>query len=184
MGEPFDNTLEILRTCEILTADWGFAWSPRRITVSSVGLIPGMKEFLNKTECHLAISLHNPFPDERAQIMPAEKAYSITRVIDEIKKYDWEHQRRISFEYIVFEGLNDMQRHASELVRLLKGFTCRVNLIRWHAIPGMDMHSPNDERMIWLRDYLTDNGVICTIRRSRGEDIMAACGLLSSNHKH
>jgi 23S rRNA (adenine2503-C2)-methyltransferase len=116
--------------------------------------------------------------------MPAEKAYSITRVIDEIKKYDWEHQRRISFEYIVFEGLNDMQRHASELVRLLKGFTCRVNLIRWHAIPGMDMHSPNDERMIWLRDYLTDNGVICTIRRSRGEDIMAACGLLSSNHKH
>ncbi|MBO5086637.1 MAG: 23S rRNA (adenine(2503)-C(2))-methyltransferase RlmN [Paludibacteraceae bacterium] len=184
MGEPFDNTLEILRTCEILTADWGFAWSPRRITVSSVGLIPGMKEFLDKTECHLAISLHNPFPDERIKIMPAEKAYSITRVIDEIKKYDWEHQRRISFEYIVFEGLNDMQRHASELVRLLKGFTCRVNLIRWHAIPGMDMHSPNDERMIWLRDYLTDNGVICTIRRSRGEDIMAACGLLSSNHKH
>ena len=184
MGEPFDNTLEILRTCEILTADWGFAWSPRRITVSSVGLIPGMKEFLSKTECHLAISLHNPFPDERAKIMPAEKAYSITRVIDEIKKYDWEHQRRISFEYIVFEGINDMQRHASELVRMLKGFTCRVNLIRWHAIPGMDMHSPNDERMIWLRDYLTSNGVICTIRRSRGEDIMAACGLLSSNHKH
>ena len=184
MGEPLDNYDNVMRAIEILTADWGFAWSPRRITVSSVGLIPGMKEFLNKTECHLAISLHNPFPDERAKIMPAEKAYSITRVIDEIKKYDWEHQRRISFEYIVFEGLNDMQRHASELVRLLKGFTCRVNLIRWHAIPGMDMHSPNDERMIWLRDYLTDNGVICTIRRSRGEDIMAACGLLSSNHKH
>lgn len=184
MGEPFDNTLEILRTCDILTSTWGLAWSPRRITVSSVGLIPGMKQFLERTECHLAISLHNPFSEERAKLMPAEKAFSITRVIDELKRHDWDHQRRVSFEYIVFEGVNDMQRHAAELVRMLKGLTCRINLIKFHAIPGIDLKSPSNEKMMWLRDYLTDNGIICTIRRSRGEDIMAACGLLSSNHAH
>ncbi len=184
MGEPFDNTLNILRVCNIITSDWGMTWSPRRVTVSSVGLIPGMKQFLDNTNCHLAISLHNPFPAERIKIMPAEKAYSITQVVDLLKQYDWEHQRRISFEYIVFEGVNDQQRHASELVRLLKGFTCRINLIRFHAVPGIDLHSPSMEKMVTLRDYLSDNGITCTIRRSRGEDIMAACGLLSSNHKH
>ena len=184
MGEPFDNTDAILRVCEILTAEWGWGWSPKRITVSSVGLIPGLQRFLAQTECHLAISLHNPLPEERANIMPAEKAYSITKVLDEIRRHDWEHQRRVSFEYIVFEGVNDTMRHAAELVRLLRGFTCRVNLIRFHSIPGIDLHSPTDEGMTRLRDYLTDNGIICTIRRSRGEDILAACGLLSSTYSH
>lgn len=184
MGEPFDNTDTILKACEILTADWGWGWSPKRITVSSVGLLPGLKRFLAETECHLAISLHNPFPSEREKIMPAEKAYSITDVITEIKKHDWEHQRRVSFEYIVFDGVNNLPRHAAELVRLLKGFTCRVNLIRFHTIPNIDLHSPGEQKMVWLRDYLTDNGLICTIRRSRGEDILAACGLLSSTYKH
>lgn len=184
MGEPFDNTDTILRVCEILTADWGWAWSPKRITVSSVGLVPGMQRFLAQTECHLAISLHNPIPAERANLMPAERAYSITDVLAEIRRHDWEHQRRVSFEYIVFEGVNDTPRHAAELVRLLRGFTCRVNLIHFHAIPGIDLHSPDSNGMIRLRDYLTDNGIICTIRRSRGEDILAACGLLSSKHKH
>lgn len=183
MGEPFDNTEEILKVCEILTAEWGWGWSPKRITVSSVGLLPGLKRFLHETECHLAISLHNPFPEERAKLMPSEKAYGITKVIDEIKKYDWEHQRRVSFEYIVFDGINNLTRHAAELVRQLKGFTCRVNLIRFHSIPGIDLHSPDEQKMVWLRDYLNDNGIICTIRRSRGEDILAACGLLSSTHK-
>lgn len=183
MGEPFDNTDTILRMCQILTSDWGWAWSPKRITVSSVGILPGMRRFLAETECHLAISLHNPLPAERAEIMPAERAYSITDVIAEIKQHDWEHQRRVSFEYIVFEGVNDTMRHAAELVRLLRDFTCRVNLIRFHVIPGIDLHSPSTEKMIRLRDYLTDCGVICTIRRSRGEDILAACGLLSSTHK-
>lgn len=184
MGEPFDNTDAILGACKVLTSEWGWGWSPKRITVSSVGLIPGMKRFLAETDCHLAISLHNPIPNERAQIMPVERAYSITSVIDELKKYDWEHQRRVSFEYIVFEGVNDSRRHAMALVNLLKGFTCRVNLIRFHSIPGIDLHSPNEQRMTELRDYLTANGIICTIRRSRGEDILAACGLLSSTHSH
>lgn len=184
MGEPFDNIDAVISACRIMTTEEGWGWSPKRITVSSVGLLPGLKRFLKETDCHLAISLHNPFPEERIKIMPAEKAYSIVDVIEEIKKHDWEHQRRVSFEYIMFEDLNDKPRHAAELVRLMKDFTGRVNLIRFHAVPGIDLHSPSPEKMIWFRDYLTENGVICTIRRSRGEDIMAACGLLSSNHRH
>ena len=135
MGDPFDNTLPLLKALEILTAAWGFAWSPRRITVSSVGLIPGMKQFLEKSEAHLAISLHNPFPEERLALMPTEKPFPLARVIDEIKKHDFSHQRRVSFEYIMFEGKNDTQRHAAELVRMLRGLDCRINLIRFHAIP-------------------------------------------------
>lgn len=183
MGEPFDNTDAILRCCDILTSDWGFGWSPTRITVSTVGVIPEMRRFLDSTKCHLAVSLHNPFPEERSLVMPAERRYSITDVVDTLRKYDWSHQRRLSFEYIMFKGENDTQRHASELLRLLKGMECRINLIRWHAIPGIDICSPDQAGMEAFRDYLSSNGIICTIRRSRGEDIQAACGLLSSNHK-
>jgi len=184
MGEPFDNTDAILRCCDILTSDWGFGWSPTRITVSTVGIIPEMRRFLDSTKCHLAVSLHNPFPDERSLVMPAERRYSITDVIAALRQYDWSHQRRLSFEYILFKGENDSQRHASELLRLFKGLECRVNLIRWHSIPGIDICSPDQHGMEVFRDYLSSNGIICTIRRSRGEDIQAACGLLSSNHKH
>lgn len=183
MGEPFDNTLEILKALEILTAPWGLAWSPRRITVSTVGLLPGLRQFLAQSEAHLAVSLHNPFADGRLQMMPAEKAFPIETVVAELKRHDFAHQRRLSFEYIVFEGVNDTPRHARQLVRLLDGLPCRVNLIRFHRIPGVAWHSPSEERMVWLRDYLTENGLICTIRRSRGEDIAAACGLLSTNEK-
>ncbi len=180
MGEPFDNMDNVLKATEILTAQWGYAWSPRRITVSSVGLLPGVRRFIAESECHLAISLHNPFPAERATMMPAERAYSIIDVIAELRRHDWSHQRRISFEYTMFEGRNDTRRHAAELVRLLRGLECRVNLIRFHAIPGIELHSPRQEKMEQFRDYLSDNGVTCTIRRSRGENISAACGLLSS----
>ena len=183
MGEPFDNTDAILRCCEVLTSDWGMGWSPSRITVSTVGVIPEMRRFLDNTKCHLAVSLHNPFPDERASFMPAERRYSITDIVRALKDYDWTHQRRLSFEYILLRGVNDSQRHASELLRLLKGMECRINLIRWHEIPDIDLASPDQKGMEAFRDYLSDNGIICTIRRSRGEDIQAACGLLSSNHQ-
>lgn len=182
MGEPMDNIENILRCCEILTAKWGFGWSPHRITVSTVGVIPAMKRFIDSTDCHLAVSLHNPFGDERAKIMPVEKRYQISDVVTTLKQYDWTHQRRISFEYIIIKGFNDTIRHAAEIVRMMQGLECRVNLIRWHAIPGMDLRSPEEDKMVWFRDYLTENGITCTIRRSRGEDIQAACGLLSSTH--
>lgn len=183
MGEPFDNTLPMLRALEILTADYGYAWSPRRITVSSIGLIPGMKVFLEKSNCHLAISLHSPFSHERLQLMPIEKAYPLAKVLEELRKHDFSKQRRVSFEYILFDGVNDTMRHAVELLKILRGIDCRVNLIRFHAVPGIDLKSSTPEKMTFFRDYLTNNGVTATIRRSRGEDIFAACGMLSTLEK-
>ena len=183
MGEPFDNILPLLKSLEILTAEYGYGWSPRRITVSSIGLIPGMKVFLEKSNCHLAISLHSPFSHERLELMPIEKAYPISSVLDELRKYDFSKQRRVSFEYILFDGMNDSMRHAVELVKLLRGIDCRVNLIRFHAIPGVNLKGSSTEKMTFFRDYLTSNGVTATIRRSRGEDIHAACGMLSTSEK-
>ena len=180
MGEPFDNTKSLFPAIEILTADYGFAWSPKRITVSTIGLLSGMKTFLEHTNCHLAVSLHSPLSAQRLELMPIEKTFPIQRLIDELRKYDFSHQRRLSFEYIMFDGLNDTTRHAVELVKLLRGLPCRVNLIRFHAIPNVDLRSSNEEKMVAFRDYLSNNGIICTIRRSRGEDIFAACGMLST----
>lgn len=184
MGEPFDNFNEVIKALTILTSDWGFAWSPRRITVSSVGLIPGIKRFLTESECHLAISLHHPFSEEREKIMPIEKVYSTENVLCELRKNPIKGQRRLSFEYIVFDGLNDTIRHARELTKLLKGIDCRVNLIKFHSTPDSEFSSPTKEKMEQFRNYLNENNIICTIRRSRGEDIAAACGLLSTKEKN
>ena len=176
-GEPMDNLDEVLRALEILTAPYGCGWSPKRITVSTVG-IPAMKRFLDESECHLAVSMHNPFPAERTQIMPAEKLFSITEVVQLLRQYDWSHQRRVSFEYICWAGQNDTPRHAKELLRLLKGLNCRINLIRFHQGVDRDFPASDERAMEWLRDYLTEHGLTTTIRRSRGEDILAACGML------
>ena len=176
-GEPMDNLDNVLRALEIITADYGCAWSPKRITVSTVG-IPAMKRFLDESECHLAVSMHNPFAVERAQIMPAEKLMSITEVVSLLKQYDWTHQRRVSFEYICWAGQNDTIRHAKELLRLLKGLNCRVNLIRFHEGVDREFPSSDEQQMVFFRDYLTEHGLTTTIRRSRGEDILAACGML------
>lgn len=176
-GEPMDNLDQVLRSLEIMTAEYGCAWSPKRITVSTVG-IPAMKRFLEESDCHLAVSMHNPFAAERSAIMPAEKMMSITEVVSLLKQYDWSHQRRVSFEYICWHGQNDTIRHAKELLRLLKGLSCRINLIRFHAGVDRAFPSSDEKEMEWFRDYLTNNGITTTIRRSRGEDILAACGML------
>ena len=183
-GEPLDNLDAVLKATQLLTATEGWAWSPKRITVSTVGIRNGLERFLNESDCHLAISLHNPFPNERLQMMPAEKAYSLSDMIALLSKQDWSHQRRLSFEYIVFGGLNDSERHAKELVRLLSPIECRVNLIRFHHIPDSPYHGASEEKMLWMRDYLTRHGVTTTIRASRGQDIFAACGLLHAKKKN
>lgn len=180
-GEPCDNIDNVLRALQVLTADWGCAWSPRRITVSSVGFIPGLKRLLSECDCHIAISLHNPFALERAEIMPVEKACHIEDVLQLLQQYDFRHQRRLSFEYILFKDKNDTLRHANQLRRLLQPFPCLVNLIRFHANPqdnGNTLQGSDMQKLEWLRDYLTANGITATIRRSRGEDILAACGML------
>ena len=182
-GEPMDNLDSVMRATEILTSPDGYAWSPKRITVSSVGVKGKLRRFLDESECHVAISMHSPLPEQRLRLMPAEKQMSITEVVDLLKQYDFTHQRRCSFEYICFAGLNDSMVHAREIVRLLQGLECRVNLIRFHEIPGVDLPGSDEKRMEILRDYLTKHGVYTTIRASRGQDIFAACGLLSTDRK-
>lgn len=183
MGEPLDNLDNVLRALEILTSDWGFGWSPTRITLSTAGVARELRRFLDSSQVHLAVSLHNPFHDEREAIMPIERAYPIREVADILREYDFTHQRRVSFEYIVMSGLNDSPRHIKELSRLLDGIKCRINLIRFHKIPDSPYFSPDDAAMTSFRDRLTARGIMTTIRASRGEDIKAACGLLSADER-
>lgn len=180
MGEPLDNIKAVLRVIEILTAPWGLAWSPKRITVSTVGKMPELKELLDKTQVHVAVSLHSADQAERAAMMPAQKAFPITSVIRLLKGYDFSHQRRLSMEYIVWKGVNDDIAHADQIVRLLQGLDCRVNLIRFHAVDGVKLQPATEERMLMMRNHLNSKGITATIRASRGEDISAACGQLAA----
>ena len=180
MGEPFDNLEQVLKSLEILTSEWGFAMSPRRITVSTIGIIPGMLTFLNQSDAHLAVSLHTPFDDERKKLMPVQVAYPIADVVKEIKSWDFGRQRRVSFEYIVFKGLNDSPKHVTELARLLNGIKCRINLIRFHPIPGTPLEGTDEQTLQLFKNKLNDKGILTTVRASRGQDIYAACGLLST----
>lgn len=180
MGEPFDNLEEVLKSLEIFTSDWGYAWSPKRITVSTIGIIPAMKTFLDKSDCHLAVSLHSPFEEERKKLMPIENVYSLHEVLDTIRSFDFGRQRRVSFEYIMFKGVNDTPRHVNELARILNGIRCRINLIRFHPIPGTPLESSDDATIEKFMVGLNTKGIRTTIRASRGQDIYAACGLLST----
>ena len=182
-GEPMDNLDAVLKATEVLTADWGWAWSPKRITVSSVGIRGKLKRFLDESQCHVAISLHSPLHEQRAELMPAERGMSINEVVELLRGYDFAHQRRLSFEYIVFGGVNDSLRHAKAIVELLRGLDCRINLIRFHQIPNVPLHGADEDTMLRLRDFLTAHGIFTTIRASRGQDIYAACGLLSTARK-
>ena len=183
-GEPMDNLDNVLRVTNLLTADYAYAWSPKRITVSSVGVKNKLKRFIEESDCHLAISLHSPVPEQRSMLMPAERGFHIQDIVEMLRNYDFSHQRRLSFEYIVFGGLNDSMTHARELVKLLHGLDCRINLIRFHKIPDVPLDGVPEEKMEAFRDYLTNHGIFTTIRASRGQDIFAACGLLSTAKKN
>lgn len=180
MGEPCDNLDNLLPAIEVLTSDYGLAWSPHRITVSTVGVRKGLRRLLDAGDFHIAVSLHHPIPEKRMEIMPAEKGFSIIEMLDILREYDFSHQRRLTFEYIVFKNTNETLQHARKLLKLLDGMDCRINLIRYHAIPGVPLEGVDEEGMTQLRDFLTKNGLFTTIRASRGEDIFAACGMLST----
>lgn len=180
MGEPLDNLRNVLAVTQVLTQSWGMAWSPKRITISTVGLRRELKQLIEGCECHVAVSLHAPTPEKRIQLIPAEKAFSMTEMLSVLEGYDFSHQRRLSFEYTMFEGVNDSMADAKQLVSALQGLSCRVNLIRFHAIPDSHLRPVPEEKMVQFRDYLTTHGVFATIRASRGEDIWAACGMLST----
>ena len=183
MGEPLDNFDNVMKAIEVLTAEWGFAWSPKRFTLSTIGVIPALKKYLDGCRCHVAVSLHNPFGEERALMMPVQKAWDIREVVELLRQYDFTGQRRVSFEYTMFKGLNDDKRHADALVRLLRGLECRVNLIRFHKIPDAPYDSSPAVIMENFRDRISNQGITCTIRASRGEDILAACGMLAGEHR-
>lgn len=180
MGEPFDNLDEVLKSLEILTSEYGFNMSQKRITVSTIGIIPGMKRFLEESKCHLAVSMHTPFEDERRKLMPIQIVYALKDVLNEIKSFDLGKQRRVSFEYIMFKGLNDTPRHVKELTRILNGINGRINLIRFHPIPGTPLEGSDDATIESFKNALNEKGIVTTIRQSRGQDIYAACGLLST----
>jgi 23S rRNA (adenine2503-C2)-methyltransferase len=180
MGEPLDNLDEVLKSLEILTSDWGFAWSPRRINVSTIGLVPAMRRFIEESEAHLAVSMHSPFNEERQKLMPIEQVYTIEQIVDVLKQYDFGRQRRISFEYIMFKDINDSPAHVKGLTKLLHGLKCRINLIKFHPIPDSPLLGSSTDTMKWFSEQLSSKGLTTTIRRSRGEDIYAACGLLST----
>ncbi len=152
------------------------------MTLSSIGVLPKLERYLDETRCHLAIGVHNPFGDERASVMPVQNAFPLQDVIRLIRQYDFSGQRRVSFEYTMFAGFNDDKRHADALIRLFSGIECRVNLIRFHRIPDFPYETSPDMMMERFRDRLNAHGVTCTIRSSRGEDILAACGMLAGRH--
>ena len=197
MGEPLDNLENVMRAIEVLTADWGFAWSPKRITLSTIGVttqlggrgivwrgveyknVNPLKFFLDNCKVHLAVSLHNPFFEERLALMPAEKSFPLEKTLKLIREYDFTGQRRVSFEYTMFNKVNDSKRHADRLAQLLRGLECRVNLIRFHSIPDSHLESSPMQVIEHFRERLQASGITATIRASRGEDILAACGMLS-----
>lgn len=181
MGEPMDNIDEVLRALTILTSPWGYAWSPRRITVSTIGIPGPLKRLLDESEVHVAISLHSPFAEKRAELMPVQKGFPIADTLNLLAQYDWTGQRRLTFEYTLFQGVNDSMADVNALVRLLAPLKwCRVNLIAFNAIPDSDLRGCQRKRMEWFRDALNDKGLTATIRLSKGQDIDAACGMLST----
>ncbi len=180
MGEPFDNIDEVMKSLEILTKSYGFALSPMRITVSTIGIIPVIKRFINESRCHLAISLNSPFDEERQMLMPMQKIYPVKEILEEIRKFNFGAQRRLSFEYIMFKNINDSQDHIKELSRMLNGIRCRINLIKFHPFPGSGLMPSDDKTIELFKSGLNSKGIITTLRQSHGQDIYAACGLLST----
>jgi len=183
MGEPLANTENVIKSIEIMCAHYGFGWSPSRITISTIGILPGLKKIIQETNCHVAISMHSPFPDERLQLMPIEKTFPIKQIVEYLKSIKFKRHRRISFEYIMFKDMNDTMHHVNGIASLLNGLRCRINLIRFHPIPGVQLLPSPDENIIRFKNRLNEKGILTTLRASRGQDISAACGMLSTKYK-
>ena len=183
MGEPMDNIDNVLKACKILSAEWGLAISPRNITVSTVGIISGIKTFLAHSKCNLAMSLYSPFPEERNNVVPAEKKYPAGEIIDIMKNHQSGKRQRMSIAYVMIRGINDTDRHLEALTKLLEKSNIRINLLPYNSIPGDTNTSSSPERMQHFKHELVISGISASIRKSRGTDVSAACGLLASGLK-
>jgi 23S rRNA (adenine2503-C2)-methyltransferase len=180
MGEPMDNIENVLKACKILTSEWGLALSPRDITVSTVGILQGIERFLAESCCNLVFSLFSPFADERKKAVPAERIYPASSVIELMKNYPLRKKRRMSVAYVMMKDINDTEKHLQGLKDLLRGSSVRINLIPYHAIAENEAVSSTPDTMMHFRHELVISGISASLRRSRGADISAACGLLAS----
>jgi 23S rRNA (adenine2503-C2)-methyltransferase len=183
MGEPMDNLDNVIKACHIFSAEWGFALSRRNITVSTVGITPGIKKFLKLSDCNLTFSLHSPFADERRKVIPAEKKYPANEIIGIMKDFPVKRKRRLSVAYVMIREVNDTNKHFEGLKALLQESKIRINLLKYHSSPGDKNTSSSPERMQYFKHKLVTSGISASIRKSRGEDISAACGLLAAGLK-
>jgi len=183
MGEPMDNIENVMKACDILTAGWGLAISPRNITVSTVGITPGIKKFLVNSDCNLTLSLHSPFSAERKSIVPVEKNYPAHQIIEIMRNYPVRKKRRLSVAYVMIKDMNDTDLHLEGLKVLLEGSKIRVNLIPYHQNIIDTQASSTSERILFFKHNLVVAGISASIRKTRGFDIAAACGLLASGLK-
>ncbi len=178
MGEPLDNLDATLTSLNIFADPDGYGLGRSRITLSTVGIHPALVQFLDRSNVNLAVSLHSPYTEERRQIMPVENANPIETTVRILRERREDKVRKVSFEYTMFAGVNDSDRHVDGIARLLNGLSVRINLIPYHSIPGTPLAPCDRDTMLRFRDRLRTKGFPTFIRATRGQDINAACGLL------
>ncbi|MDD4734938.1 MAG: 23S rRNA (adenine(2503)-C(2))-methyltransferase RlmN [Kiritimatiellae bacterium] len=183
MGEPLDNYEEVARSLTLFTSPDALAKSPTRLTVSTVGILPTLKRYIEECSCHLAISLHAPTHEERLRLMPVEKQYPLAEVIRLLREHPFTGQRRLTFEYAMIQNSNDSAAYAREVAALLRGMHCRVNLIPCNPLPDANLLPSPRPVIETFQNMLKRAGITTTIRKSKGQDILAACGLLSTKHQ-
>jgi 23S rRNA (adenine2503-C2)-methyltransferase len=183
MGEPLDNIESVLQACRIMTAEWGMAVSPRNITISTVGIAQGVRRFLDESGCNLTLSLYSPFDEERARVIPAERKHPVSEILEIIRNYPVRKRRRLSIAYVMIREVNDTDRHLAGLIKLLKDTGIRVNLLPYHPVKDDPLSSSPEERIMVFKHNLVMSGISASVRKSRGADISAACGLLATGLK-
>ncbi len=180
MGEPGDNIDEVIRACGIFTAEWGLAAGRSKVTVSTVGVTPAVTRLLEETDCNITLSLHSPFPEERREVIPAEGRWPFTETLSMMKEYDNRKKRRFTVAYVMIKGKNDTDRHLQGLKRLLSGTGIRVNILPYHPADLNDDLCSDSDTMMRFKHELVTSGIGASVRKSRGTDIAAACGMLAA----
>jgi 23S rRNA (adenine2503-C2)-methyltransferase len=179
MGEPLHNYDHTMKALRMLHEEHGFSISPRRITLSTVGLVPGLERLAQEPLMpNLAISLHATSEDQRTALVPPNRKYSLASLLETCRKFPLKKRARITFEYVMLEGVNDTPDDARRLARLLAGMKAKVNLIPLNPAPGIEFTRPSDERVEHFAQILADRHMTVSVRKSRGRDIRAACGQL------
>jgi 23S rRNA (adenine2503-C2)-methyltransferase len=181
MGEPFANYDRWIAACERLHDPAGFNFGARNMTVSTVGLVPGIRRLASeRLPINLAVSLHAPNDELRTSLMPINRRYPLAELLGAVKEYTEQTHRRVSFEYVLLQGQNDMPELAAELAELISGQLCHVNLIPWNPVPGTPLQRSHRRRVNAFQQVLLDHGIACTVRVERGVEIAAACGQLAA----